>query len=266
MSSQGQQSPAEPPTDRPDAAHPRVAVDVLQRDQRAVLFHGDQERTPPVYALSDGFGHRREVINWWQAACVRTFGHLQQEFPANQIVRDERLLAALTGDQSDDAHLRQRVLERSIDACDRAYRDLEGRAQEWLADSENSAEDYQSIDPADQDHVAMRPAFSRLDTEQARVLASLWDGFADREAITRWTHALPAVAEFDDLLDRSITTAIATDRHALDMLQQETHTAHNWRDRFAATILLPAFAARTDRLRAGERATASRSERTVPRG
>lgn len=63
----------EPPEPSPQ---PRVAVDVLQRDQRAILFDGDGDRTPPIQPLAAGFASLQAALNWWQAASVRTFGHL----------------------------------------------------------------------------------------------------------------------------------------------------------------------------------------------
>lgn len=248
-------------------SHPRVAVDVLQRDQRAVLFDGDGDRDPPLSPLTDGFADRRAVCNWWQATAVRTFGHLASVFPAREIVRDRALERALIRpDEGSDAHRRQRVLETVVRECDTAYRHLETRANEWLADSDSSETDWTQIDAANQRHVAMRPAFSRLDTEQARCLRELWGGFAGREAIVRWTHSLPAVADFADVLERDVTSAVVNDRHALSMLQGDGEQASAFRERFAATVLLPAMGKRAARLRAGERAEAKRQERTVPHG
>lgn len=251
--------------------HPRVAVDVLQRDQRAVLFHGDDERAPPLSALTSGFDTQRDLLNWWQATTVRTFGHIRSVLPATQLVRDGMLRRALTADDPTDVqtHTRQRLLERCISACETAYRDLETRATEWLADSNDADTDWTQIDPSEQRHLAMRPAFSRLDAEQSKALERLWGGFSDREALVKWTHSLPAVADFGPVLetDAGLTKEVIRDRYALRMLTTRSDPdAVAFRERFAATVLLPAFGVRATKLTAGERAEATRTERTVPHG
>lgn len=251
--------------------HPRVAVDVLQRDQRAVLFHGDDEREPPLSALTSGFDTQRDLLNWWQATSVRTFGHIRSVFSATQLVRDGALRRALTAEDPTDAqaHKRQRALERCISACETAYRDLETRATEWLADSNDADTDWTQIDPSEQRHLAMRPAFSRLDAEQSKALARLWGGFSDRTAVEKWTHSLPAVADFEPVLetDADLTKEVIRDGYALRMLTIRTDPdAVAWRERFAATMLLPAFGVRATKLQAGERAETTRSDRTVPHG
>lgn len=236
----------------------RVAVDVLERDQRAVLFDGEPERNPPISPVADGFDSRRELINWWQAACVRSFGHLAEPYPARQIRADKALTEALTASDPTPGqqHQRQRVREHVMAACTDAYRDLEQRAHEWLPGDEGpdgGKSDYRRIDPDSQQHIAMRPAFSRLDTGQARILARLWGGFEDRNAVVRWTHRLPAVADFSELLEGepNVTEWLVTDRAALEKLTDQTKSGREWRERFASVALLPAFAVRARRLQGG---------------
>jgi hypothetical protein len=289
------------------ARHPRVAVDVLQRDQRAVLFTGDPERSPPITPITERFENRRAVINWWQAACVRTFGHLSSVYPPKALVRDNALTEALTVNETsatatdspssgtpmaDGATMsvsaassaqvvesqatangqkrtRKRLQERVLSACSTAYRDLETRAHEWLADSNHTDSDWTQINPEKQRHVAMRPAFSRLDKEQSSALQDLWGGFDGRAELMEWTHGLPAVADFGQVLDTDLSTALVKDDNAVGMLTEPepaTETAAVWREKFAATILLPAFATRAAKLQAGERAEATRSETRKPRG
>lgn len=240
---------------------PRVAVDVLQRDQQAILFDGDPNRNPQITALTGGFDSRRAAINWWQAAVVRTFGHLADDFPAIQLTRDGTLATALylDPDAGGAEHERERVREWVMDACQTAYRDLEVKANEWLAESDGDA-DWTTIDPAEQRHVAMRPAFSRLDTEQARTLTDLWGGFEDRESLMRWAHSLPAVADFSDTLDTGVPNALARDSHALAMMQSDSKAGRFWRERWAVTFLLPAFATRAKRLQASEQAARTRDD------
>lgn len=254
------------------AAHPRVAVEVLQRDQHAILYDGDPERTPPLTPLTESFEDRRAVINWWQAAAVRTFGHLAEFFPAKDILRSSHVTSGLTGGDGDaEQYLRQRILEKMLEATEQSYRDLEVRANEWLADSnrrDRDSDDYTSINPTRQRHIAMRPAFSRLDAEQAHALHELWGGFEDREALSRWMHTLPSVADFSDIdqLDDPLPRIVARSGHAREMFTTAGSEAAAFRERFAASVLLPAMGDRARKLRAGERIDTEREERTVPHG
>jgi hypothetical protein len=250
---------------------PRVAVDVLQRDQRKVLFDGDPDRSPPISPLTEPFASRRALINWWQAACVRTFGHLRRQYPATAIVSDGALTEAVTtaDPTPGQAHTRQRLREHVMDACATAYRDLESRAHEWLPGADNTGggadggrQDYRQIDPETQEHVAMRPVFTDLDREQARVLRRLWGGFEDRDHVVRWTHGLPAVADFSDILPQGteLTEWIVLDEHCRRQLTSSTETAKMWREKFAAAILLPAFAHRAENLQGGAIARKTRDD------
>ncbi|WP_254841132.1 hypothetical protein [Natronomonas marina] len=246
--------------DTPDwsGRQPRVAVDVLQRDQRRVLFDGDADRTPEIVPITDGFDARRDLLNWWQAACVRSFGHLSTRFPARQLLYDKALVDALTADDPTPGqqHERERVREHVMAACTAAYRDLEGRAHEWLPGDEGpdgGKSDYRQIDPERQTHIAMRPAFSRLDAGQATILRELWGGFASRGEIVHWCHRLPAVADFSEVLDGETdpTEWLVTDRAAVEKLTDRSESGRDWRERFAAAVLLPAFAVRAKRLQGG---------------
>jgi hypothetical protein len=252
-------------------SQPRVAVDVLQLDQQRVLFDGEPDRTPPITPLTEAFDSRRAVINWWQATAVRTFGRLRELLPAPAIIREPTLTDALTAAAPTDgqAHTRERLQEHVIAACSSAYRDLETRAHEWLPGDDGSPgdgghQDYRQIDPEHQQHIAMRPAFSRLDTGQSRALAQLWGGFEDREAVTRWTHKLPAVAKFDAVTPpgTGLTEWIVTDPTALAYLTRPASDddARAVRERFAATVLLPAFGERAESLQGGALARSGGTE------
>lgn len=232
----------------------RVAVDVLQENQRDVLFRGAPDRKPPLTPLTEPFEDRRALVNWWQAAAVRTFGHLPTFFPAGDILRDGRLTSALIGEDTDaDAHTRQRILEKTLEATRRSYRDLEVRATEWLSENTDGHDDYRRIDPTNQQHIAMRPAFSRLDREQAKALTRLWGGFEDRLTLSEWVHSLPSIVDFNDVLDQPLPAYLARSGHARRMLCADTDAGRVYRERFAAGLLLPAMGNRAKKLRASER-------------
>lgn len=255
------------------ASTPRVAIDVLERDIQALLFEGDPTRDPTIQPLVDGFDTRRAAINWWQAAAVRTFGHLASDFPPIQLMSDNALAAALYRDPEADRaeRQRQRIIEWTLEAYEIAHRDLETRATEWLGGSDGG-QDWTSIDPTSQKHVAMRPSFTKLDEKQARALSRLWGGFEDRQSLMRWAYSLPAVANFaglfeagDDSDEGTIADELARDAHALAMMQSTDGVGSFYRERWAISYLLPAFATRAKRLQAGERPV-KRTEQSVPSG
>lgn len=240
----------------------RVAVDALQADQRELLYHGDADRAPTLQPLDDGFETRRELCNWWQAAAVRTFGHVREFFPAAEIIHDDTLTAALTAPDPTQAqrHERRQLQYAVLDACRDAYRDCESRAREWLSGQHSDDSDYTQIDPERQRHIGMRPAFSRLDAEQARALWRLWDGFDGEAAMLQWVHDLPALARFDGVLPGSLAEFLQADEHARRMLQADSELAAEYREHFAAAVVLPAFGERAARLQAAEKPRSKPSE------
>lgn len=232
--------------------NPRVAADVLHHDQRVVLFDGDDERDPPITPLAEPFDDRRDLINWWQAASVRTLGYLPDIFPAVKIVREDHLVDALVGpDSGGDGNLRAKLVERLIDPSWASLKDMETRANERL-EGFDSGQDYTEISPDEQEHIGMRPAFTRLDEQQRAAMLSLWDGFDDRVALDRWLHELSSVADFSDVLDEPLGKMMIQSTHAREMFLTDSNVAQEYRERFASVLLLPAFAKRARQLRAGE--------------
>lgn len=240
----------EDPISRPT----RVAVSTLQHDQHRVLFEGDERREPPIPPLEDGFDSRRQFINWWQAASVRTLGHLSKAVPASVTVSAKSLITALCTDDPDDAQewLRTRLIEKTQEACQVAQNDLEKRSTEWLSGVDDDSMDWLGIDAGEQAFVAMRPAYSEVDSGQAACLRRLWRGFDDREAIVAWANKLSTIASFDEVLDDPLVRYIIRDAHGRRMLKADTEEGQRYRERFAATKLLPAFATKVRRVRASE--------------
>lgn len=197
MAADAQDAPTEHPV--------RPALSVLQQDQRALFREDDTGRYESEYHLKSGFPDREAVIRWYQRAIVRTFGHLTDRLPASVLETDPLLLSCLIVDETE----RRRYLgdgdalplwkaERVRDkfwattlrpACRDAYRELADLAGEYIGGDDEGL-DYQELDPDNQKHIAMRPGFQQLDTEQSEALDRLFDGFADRDDIQVWLHGL----------------------------------------------------------------------------
>jgi len=219
----------------------RSAVDVLRHDQRRLLFDGDPTREPPIEAWVDGFTEPRAVINWWQAAAVRTFGRIDEVLPAEKLPADRMLWASLLGTHDDGEQFRRRILRKWLrPICTAAWRTLDGQATERLSHADDSERvGWHDIEPDREEHIAMRPAHSRLDTNQGLVLAELWGGFDDERELDRWLHRLPpATSGFHD---PSLATRL-TEPPAETRLLDDDRDAKTWRLRFAMGKLLPAFA------------------------
>lgn len=273
MSSDGEYLPDTPSEGLPDVGdqtQPRVAVDVLQRDQERVLFTGDSDRNPPIKPLVDGFDTRRDLINWWQATAVRTFGYAADVFPPKDIFRDRTLQGVLIAkvnptDGIDGEQFRYELLDYILHACDRAHDQLETRATEWLPQEDGNL-NYIDIDPEQQRHVAMRPSFSRLDSQQGTCLKLLWGGFEGREQRSRWLKRLPRVADTGNEFDRGLASEIRRDPNARHYLLADGASARRYREWLATFVLLPAFARRAAKLRGSERVEKKQQERKIPHG
>jgi len=216
------------------------ALDVLDDDQGELREE-----------LLGGFGCLTEVINWWQSAAVLTFGHIDDEWPAVDLLRDGAMLTFLTEDsQVAEAERLRYQTELFAPSCNDAYNHLKERAVERLPTSDDG-ETFADIETAAQDDPAMRPAFSILDDRQQQALTDLWGGFEDTAALSEWLHDLNAASygEIDRETARSLTSDPVTKEFLLD---QDSRDGRLFRKRLAITELLPAFALAAKRLQAGE--------------
>lgn len=227
------------------------ALDVLQRQHRELLFDGASDRALAFRPLREGFQDRRGVVNWYQAAVVRTFGHVPEVFAPSELERDEALLDALVSSSPRARFQRMQLLEQALlPACQQAYRHLRTQARERVSDGNTDREKtYQGIEPERQRHVAMRPAFSRLDATQAGALAELWGGFRNRDGLVEWLHSLRPTGRFDPDLPRQVTADPAAMQYLTD---QQDPDAAAYRERLAIGVLLPGFARRARDLQGGE--------------
>lgn len=235
----------------------RPSLDTLQNDQRVMIYDGDASRVPPIEPIIDGFDNRRQLINWYQAATVRTFGHLSDWWPAVDLERDRALRDALTKRRPhDDAGARwlhSRLIESVVlPACSASYRHLREKSSERTAIAKyaDDGDDWKEIDPTAENHIGMRPAYSQLDGEQAEVLSELWGGFGSRDEIGEWLHSLhPATY---GTYGAGEAGEILRDRYGTEMFLTHSREAELHRERFAIVELLPRFAEAARRLRASE--------------
>jgi hypothetical protein len=264
------------PPERNDVGPTRPALQTLQVDQTALL-NGDEV----IQGLRDGFDSRRKVIEWYQAALVRTFGFLAEEWAPIQLLRDRTLIGALVvGPEREtlveepleptDARAYRARLERNLvlPACNRAFNQLRKVAGEYVEDEDGSPG--ADVDPNEQQHVAMRPGFAEKDREQAATLAQLWGGFRDEQTLRDWVHRLDLPT--NGAIDGELARKIGTDDVALEYLIDEAveapgpTAARRYRERFAIVKLLPAFETGIRRMEAGELASKSKSKLTAGRG
>jgi len=252
---------------QPEARTTRTALDVLDRDHDRLLYAGDDARDPEIVPLVDGFEDRGELLAWYQAAAVRTLGHIDRVLTPDLLLGSSALNDALVhgGDDSrTKVYLRQRLTERLNTVCDVAYKDLRSRAKERVpkdSGGEESETPYDRIDPDRELHPMQRPAFTALDDAQKAVLSSLLQGFDDRRAVSRWARGVKAACNGEQ--PAQLMDHIVSERVLLDALQGEfrgPEASRAVRQRFAVTALFPAFLRAARTLRGSERARAREAE------
>lgn len=246
----------------------RPALPTLQSDQRALLDPRPDDGLD--HGLRGGFPDRRTAIEWYQAAIVRTLGHITDRWEPVDLLRDRTLLSALVvGPEretfADDPlspevarQYRQR-LERVVllPAFNLAYNALRKAAGEYPDDARNDKHD-----PDSQDFVAMRPAFQVADRQQRAALRRLWGGLDTLEELQSWLHDLsePSNGALEESLPARVGRDPVARKHFLgsvsaDSALEAEELERKYRERFAVAKLLPAFADGIKRLEAGELAT-----------
>ena len=247
----------------PQTTTTRASIDVLDRQQDRLLYgdriDGGGVRGGEVAPLIEGFDSLWQAVLWYQAAGVRTLGHIADVFAPYRLLSDRRTQQALIGETRADRYLRLRLAERVDEGCNPAYRTFYRRAEERVTKGDDSTSEisYEQVDPDKQKYIGMRPSFSKLDQIQATKLRSLRAGFESRPELSRWVRELrPATVGTlaDDLMDdllssRSMMAA---------MLRKETPQADSGtrefqRLQFAVNELLPGYVAAARQLNGSER-------------
>jgi len=146
----------------------RPALDVLDHDQDRLLYHGDPARNPSIQPLSDGFDDAFQALSWYQAAGVRTLGHVEKVIePAAMLPMSGLLEKLLTvNEDRQSAYVRRRLVEQLDDACDLAYRQFRERAGERVENGRRrhveERRPRRGVEPADAPGVqATRPGTGR---------------------------------------------------------------------------------------------------------
>ena len=244
---------AESKTHKPRTTRP--ALDVLDHDQDRLLYHGHAHRDPPIRAISDGFRSHWEVLTWYQAAGIRTLGHVERVIEPRHILPLSDLFEYLIADQGQAGeYVRMRVVEALNDACDLAYREFRERATERVEDEQASS--WKDVDPESEQNPLMRPAFRRLDRSQAGALIELWDGFEDRQAVGRWVRSL-TVSTHGETPDQFLDSIVSSPTLLEALVDQESEGSKRIRYRFAVHELLPPFVAAARSLTGSERTDSS---------
>lgn len=248
--------PAEPAVDESIPRTTRPALDVLDRDQDRLLYDGDPSRSPPIQPLSEGFDSAFHALSWYQAAGIRTLGHVDRVLePADMLPMGGLLEKLLTvNDDRQSVYVRRRLVEKLDDACDLAYRQFRERAGERVETADG--ETWKDVDPDEESNPLMRPAFRRLDQGQAAALLNLWTGFEDREELGRWVRSLSAPTNGEKssgLLDEIVASPPLLEA----LLERDEQEAKVTRYRFAVSAVMPSFLAAARTLSGGERTDSS---------
>ena len=236
----------------------RPALDVLDRDQDRLLYVGDTRRNPPIEPLSEGFSTYWSALTWYQAACIRTLGHVEQVIEPSDMMPLSGLLGHLfvTPETQEGRYVRMRTVEALNDACDLAYKQFRERANERVENEQG--DNWKDVDPDSERNPLMRPAFRRLDRSQAGALVQLWEGFEDRQAVGRWVRSLAAPTNGET--PEGFLNEIVSSPPLLEALvDTESRDAKMTRYRFAVGALLPPFLAAARTLNGGERTDSSGS-------
>ena len=234
----------------------RPALDVLDRDQERLLYDGDPSRSFPIQPISNGFDALPHALSWYQAAGIRTLGHVDRVLePADMLPAAGVLEKLLTvEDDRESVYFRIRLVEKLDQACGLAYKQFRERAGERVEDAEGDT--WSDVDPDEESNPLMRPAFRQLDQGQAAALLNLWSGFEDREALGRWVRSLSAPTNGEKpagLMDEIVRSPPLLEA----LLEQDEQQAKVTRYRFAVSVVMPSFLAAARTLNGGERTDSS---------
>jgi hypothetical protein len=220
----------------------RAAVGKLSSDQSMLLVD-----------LLDGFGTRRELIEWQQDMAIHSLGQLDDEWFVRSAY-DSTTVSALLGrpwgqsdgyDASTSEEIRRSFAAKFVlPAFHDALRTFRWSAIERVDHLDDDVDDDRTPieNPDLQQYPAMRPELGELNDRQEWALSELLDGFEDGEEVLIWAQQVTA-ASYAEIDSETVTRAYFEKpiRRYLTGDNGDKERAQFMRESWAAKYLLPSF-------------------------
>jgi|GEM_PF-523640 hypothetical protein len=220
----------------------RAAVGKLSSDQSMLLVD-----------LLDGFGTRRELIEWQQDMAIHSLGQLDDEWFVRSAY-DSTTVSALLGrpwgqsdgfDESTAEEIRRSFAAKFVlPAFHDALRTFRWSAIERVDHLDDDVDDDRTPieNPDRQQYPAMRPELGELNDRQEWALSELLDGFEDGEEVLIWAQQVTA-ASYAEIDSETVTRAYFERpiRRYLTGSNGDQRRARFMRESWAAKYLLPSF-------------------------
>jgi len=220
----------------------RAAVGKLSSDQSMLLVD-----------LLDGFGTRRELIEWQQDMAIHSLGQLDDEWFVRSAY-DSTTVSALLGrpwgqsdgfDESTAEEIRRSFAAKFVlPAFHDALRTFRWSAIERVDHLDDDVDDDRTPieNPDRQQYPAMRPELGELNDRQEWALSELLDGFEDGEEVLIWAQQVTA-ASYAEIDSETVTRAYFEKpiRRYLTGDNGDKERAQFMRESWAAKYLLPSF-------------------------
>jgi len=220
----------------------RAAVGKLSADQSDVLVD-----------LLEGFGSRRELLEWQQDLAIHSLGQLDDEWFTHSAC-DSPTVSALLGrpwgpskgfDEETSLEIRRAFAAKYVlPGFHDALREFRWSAVERVEHlDEETDEDRTPIEhPNLQQYPAMRPEIGELNGRQVWALSALLEGFEDGEGLLIWAHQV-TTASYAEIDADTVTNAYFERpmRRYLTGANGDESRARFMRESWAAKYLLPSF-------------------------
>jgi hypothetical protein len=234
-----------------------------------------QDQGDLLIELLEGFGDRRELLEWQQRVVIHTLGQLEDEWFA-EIACNAAAISRLLGREWGPADAPEAYVARETRrglAANSLLPAFHGALEtfRWAAvervdhlDDEHDGDAPEPITPERQEYPGMRPELGQLAEQQERTLVAFLDGFDSEDELLVWSQQLQGSTYAE------ISAHAAAEPYFERPLRQYlVRTEADARARFvrrswAAEFLLPAFNRAADALadRAAEVTAAEVPERS----
>ena len=220
---------------------------------RAAVGKLSWDQTDLLVELLDGFGSRRELIEWQQDLALHSLGQLDDEWFVRSAF-DSPTVSALLGrpwgqsdgyDASTSEELRRSFAAKYVlPAFHDALHEFRWSAIERVEHLDDEvADDRTPIENPDlQQYPAMRPELGELNDRQEWALSALLEGFEDGEELLLWAQQVTA-ASYAEIDSETVTRAYFEKpiRRYLTGDNGDKERAQFMRESWAAKYLLPSF-------------------------